>query len=362
MPIDSFKIALAADAEAIASLVNQAYRPSTVVAGWTHESHLVSGVRIASGQVLDLISASDSRILLAYRQAVLIACVHLKKEGADCHIGMLAVKPDGQCAGIGKRLLAYAENHAASEWAVKAFVMAVLTARTELLDFYLRRGYQKTGKVMAYPVDAGVGTPRQDNLTLDVLVKQQAILPTKEAFPVLKTARLLLRTPHLDDATTLANLLTPAVSEWLAAWPESMGIQGMTHKIANAHVDNMTDQAWHLLLQRQIDDAVIGWASVSRCKNDKRIGDLSYWLGEAYQGAGYVGEALAAMMPVAFAKMDFMAIEAGAQLENHASFAVMRKLGMEVCDERLVWASARNREERCLFYSIARDCLSNLNS
>ncbi|PPD50941.1 MAG: hypothetical protein CTY16_00715 [Methylobacter sp.] len=284
MPIDSFKIATSVDINNIVILVNQAYRPETA-AGWTHENLLVSGSRIAAAQVLELILASDSRILLAYRQDALLACVHLKKAGSDCHIGMLAVEPSSQGAGVGKQLLAYAENYATSEWATATFVMAVLTARTELIAFYLRRGYQKTGKQMDYPLAAGVGTPRQQNLTLAILAKH-----TNQLLPTITTERLRLRIPNLDDAMTVANLLTPAVSQWLAAWPEPMSGQAVAEKMADAHADIAAGQAWHFLLQRLADGVVVGWVKVSRSEADAQIGDLSYWLGEAYHGLGYATE------------------------------------------------------------------------
>ena len=48
---DPLRIASAADAIAIADLVNRAYRPETGQAGWTHESGLVSGMRTSPDQV-----------------------------------------------------------------------------------------------------------------------------------------------------------------------------------------------------------------------------------------------------------------------------------------------------------------------
>jgi hypothetical protein len=42
--------------------------------------------------------------------------------------------------------------------------MSVLSSRPELLAFYERRGYARTGEQAAYPVGAGVGTPRSEAL------------------------------------------------------------------------------------------------------------------------------------------------------------------------------------------------------
>ena len=49
--------------------------------------------------------------------------------------------------------------------------MVVLSARTALIEFYLRRGYRQVGDKMAYPMDADVGIPKQDNMTVEMLEK-----------------------------------------------------------------------------------------------------------------------------------------------------------------------------------------------
>jgi hypothetical protein len=50
--------------------------------------------------------------------------------------------------------------------------MAVVSSRSELIAFYLRRGYQKTGVVQDYPLSAGVGTPKFSGLKIEVLEKR----------------------------------------------------------------------------------------------------------------------------------------------------------------------------------------------
>ena len=98
------RVASANDADAIASLVNRAYRPSADAAGWTHESHLVAGDRITVAQVLSLFRP-QSAILLLCEDSVIAACVHVEQDqsGAAC-IGMLATTPAMQARGLGKLL------------------------------------------------------------------------------------------------------------------------------------------------------------------------------------------------------------------------------------------------------------------
>ena len=172
MSIDTFRTATTSDAEAIVQLVNRAYRPQQDAAGWTHESDLVSGDRTNPGQVVEAISKNDSVVVLGLKNHKIIACVHIEKNGSNSHIGMLAVHPILQGAGTGKQMLAQAESYASTNFGSTKFIMVVLSSRTELIAFYLRLGYRKTGSIMDYPLSAGVGTPKQAGLKIEVVEKQ----------------------------------------------------------------------------------------------------------------------------------------------------------------------------------------------
>lgn len=172
-----FRNAEKSDAETIAKLVNQAYRPQPGASGWTHESLLVSGDRTTVAQVAELMAKPDSTILVGITDNAITACVHVEKDGQHCHIGMLAVNPILQGAGLGKQILAYAERFARERFEADKFILLVLSARTELIDFYRRRGYAKTGRVLDYPLAAGVGTPRHCDLKIEVLEKQPTLPP-----------------------------------------------------------------------------------------------------------------------------------------------------------------------------------------
>lgn len=101
----------------------------------------------------------------------MVACVHIEKDGNLSHIGMLAVRPNLQGAGAGKKILAHAEDYATRHFGAEKFVMVVVSSRKELLSFYLRRGYQQTGTVMSYPLDAEAGVPKLEDLKIEVLHK-----------------------------------------------------------------------------------------------------------------------------------------------------------------------------------------------
>ncbi|MHB9103197.1 MAG: GNAT family N-acetyltransferase [Sulfuricella sp.] len=172
MRFGKFRTANESDATAIAELVNEAYRPELGAAGWTHESELVSGNRTTPSQVAETISRPNSVILVGLKDSGIVACVHVEKEGGNSHIGMLAVKPALQGAGAGKQMLAQAERYAHEIFGSEKFIMVVVSSRSELISFYLRRGYHQTGSVISYPPLAGAGTPKHAGLKIEVLEKR----------------------------------------------------------------------------------------------------------------------------------------------------------------------------------------------
>jgi len=159
------------DAERIAALVNSVYRGESSKQGWTSEADLLSGLRTNAEEILRLISSDDSMVLLCRAEAELIGSVHLHRQAEQVCLGMLAVSPSLQGRGIGKRLLAAAEQAAQEAWAVNKSVMSVISCRSELIAFYQRRGYRRTGVSKAFPVNPELWTPKVADLRLEILEK-----------------------------------------------------------------------------------------------------------------------------------------------------------------------------------------------
>ncbi|MBN3822671.1 GNAT family N-acetyltransferase [Burkholderia sp. Ac-20384] len=170
----SYRIANEQDVDALVELVNAAYRPTTTAAGWTHEAALIDGPRITSSQLAATLQAPDTVLLVAEIDAAIAGCIEVRKDGGAAYIGTLAVAPSMQDRGLGKALLNEAEQFAVRRWNLETAVMVVLSARHELIDFYLRRGYARTGERSGYPFDAGVGRPRDDTLTIETLTRNIA--------------------------------------------------------------------------------------------------------------------------------------------------------------------------------------------
>ncbi len=159
------------DAERITALVNSAYRGVASKQGWTTEADLLLGRRTDTEEILRLISADDSMFLLCKADTELVGSVHLQKQADQVFLGMLAVNPLLQGKGLGKQLLLAAEQAAQEAWTVSKAVMSVIACRNELIEFYQRRGYLRTGVSMIFPVNPELWLPKVADLRLEILEK-----------------------------------------------------------------------------------------------------------------------------------------------------------------------------------------------
>jgi GNAT superfamily N-acetyltransferase len=175
---DAFDLrdATLADVPAIVALVQSAYRGEASRAGWTTEADLLDGQRIDAEGVSDVIARPDSLVLLAERQARILACAHVEKRGDVGYFGMFAVQPATQAQGLGRRVLAAAECLARERWSVTRMTLTVIDLRANLIAWYLRRGYRRTGEHEPFPYgDARFGIPRRDDLRFERLERELSI-------------------------------------------------------------------------------------------------------------------------------------------------------------------------------------------
>ncbi len=168
----NFRAAVPADADAIVALVESAYRGDASRVGWTTEADFLDGRRTGPDDVLAQIARPRSRVLLAEQGGELLACAHVAVEDGAGYFGMFSVRPNLQNAGIGKQVLAEAERIVREEWNLASMKMTVIDIRNELIAWYERRGYRRTGITKPFPYgDARFGIPTRDDLRFEVLEK-----------------------------------------------------------------------------------------------------------------------------------------------------------------------------------------------
>lgn len=153
--------AAVADANALTTLVNSAYRGESSKAGWTTEADLLDGTRTSPELLEEILSRPDTTILKYLEDEKLLACVELRLLGDKMYLGMLTVSPMLQGKGIGKMLL-NASEALAKEKKCNAVYMTVISLRNELIAWYNRCGYTTTGERKPFVVpDTRWGIPKQ---------------------------------------------------------------------------------------------------------------------------------------------------------------------------------------------------------
>ncbi len=168
----ALRLATASDVPALVALVNSAYRGESSRAGWATEADLLGGIRIDEDRLATEIATDGNVVLVQEEDGAIVACVHLEQRGANAYLGMLTTKPTLQSRGTGGRMLREAEAWAVAHWQSQEMHMTVIAQREELIAWYERRGYVRTGETQPFPYgDERWGLPTRDDLAFYVLKK-----------------------------------------------------------------------------------------------------------------------------------------------------------------------------------------------
>ena len=169
----TYRFAGETDVPAVVALIESAYRGETSRQGWTSEAHLLDGQRTDATAVLDVVRAAGNVMLVAEATDRLIGCCHLERQAADqVYFGMFAVQPGQQGRGLGAQILQEAERLACFDWSAATMLLTVIAQRPELIAWYERRGYRRTGETKPFPYgNERLGLPRRPDLNFVVLAK-----------------------------------------------------------------------------------------------------------------------------------------------------------------------------------------------
>ncbi|GHD86242.1 GNAT family N-acetyltransferase [Streptomyces naganishii] len=171
----TFRDATDADVDTLVALIESAYRGDSSRAGWTTEADILQGQRTDPEGVLEVVESPDSRLLTVEQDGRVVACCQLEHRGAYAYFGMFAVSPALQGAGLGKAVIAEAERLARETWGATEMHMTVISVREDLIAWYERRGYRRTGRTTPFPYgDERFGIPQRDDLEFELLVKELA--------------------------------------------------------------------------------------------------------------------------------------------------------------------------------------------
>lgn len=149
------------DVPELTALINSSYRGESSFKGWTTEANLIDGQRIDEPSLTEQMTDPAAVVLKNTNDdGKITGCVYLQKRDIKLYLGMLTVSPLLQANGLGRSLLAAAEDYARSI-GYPTIVMTVITNRSELLSYYERRGYHKTGEVIPLNIPEKYGILKQ---------------------------------------------------------------------------------------------------------------------------------------------------------------------------------------------------------
>ena len=161
------------DITPLVALMDNAYRGESSKQGWTSEADLFIGNKRTDEATVANLIKKPGAVFLKYlnEEGSLEGCVFLHKKDNRLYLGMFSVSPLAQGKGIGKKLLTAADEYS-KEHNCYSIYMTVITVREKLIAWYERNGYQKTGKVLPFPVDERYGIPTQP---LEMLVLEKRL-------------------------------------------------------------------------------------------------------------------------------------------------------------------------------------------
>ena len=149
------------DIAALADLVNSAYRGDSSRMGWTTEADLLGGQRTDPEMILaEMQKPTASFLKYEDENRKLLGCMYLEKKDNKMYLGMLSVSPYHQDKGIGKLLLNAATQFAKYRGCDRLY-MTVISVRKELIAWYERHGYKRTGERIPFEPEEQFGLPKQ---------------------------------------------------------------------------------------------------------------------------------------------------------------------------------------------------------
>ena len=139
---------------------------------------------------------------------------------------------------------------------------------------------------------------------------------------VLCTSRTRLRpsSGHIHAA--------PAVSDWIC-WDGPETLADLVDRYVSWRLHTPAEPVYVFVLERVEDDTVIGEGTL-RFDGHPGVGDLGYWLGAAFHGAGHGSDAVELLVRAGFERCGARALTAQVKAGNVRSLAALERSGFRL--------------------------------
>lgn len=141
------------DIPVLVEIINESYRNDSDGA-WTTEAHLFDegGKRIDAQELEDFLADQQNHLLKYESDGKILGTVSLTEKENAIYLGTLAVSPLSQGHGVGKKFLIAAKEFA-QEKGKKEVTLSAISVRKELIEWYERFGFKKTGNITPFPIE-----------------------------------------------------------------------------------------------------------------------------------------------------------------------------------------------------------------
>ncbi|KAF1965712.1 acetyltransferase [Bimuria novae-zelandiae CBS 107.79] len=151
-----FQVAVPEDANRIAHLVQAAFRAEDNGASWIGpDVALNRSFTMTSEEVLSTINNPNAAcIMVTTSEDILVGVMAaIKRSDKLARLANLAVDQRYQRGGLGRRVLAHAEEYVQKKWGVEKIGLNALSTRSLLIEWYESRGYVRTGDKSPFAVE-----------------------------------------------------------------------------------------------------------------------------------------------------------------------------------------------------------------
>lgn len=149
------------------------------------------------------------------------------------------------------------------------------------------------------------------------------------AFPVLITERLVLRQPTASDAGQFFLLRSnPLVNQYLGRKPAAT-IDEAAAFIEKVNGNFISEESLYWAITQSGSKELIGTICLFDFSTEQNKCEIGYELLPAYQGQGFMGEALKMVIHFAFQTLGIKCMEAFTHTDNQGSNQLLRKSGFD---------------------------------
>jgi ribosomal-protein-alanine N-acetyltransferase len=143
----------------------------------------------------------------------------------------------------------------------------------------------------------------------------------------LELERLRLRALEESDAPALFGIHSNVEVARYLSRPAMTDIAQARELVERVRAGYESGSSVQLGIERKEDGALVGYCLLFNFHEVSRRAEIGYSLGRPYWGCGYMSEALAALVAIAFEKLDLNRLEADIDPRNAGSARSLERLG-----------------------------------